>query len=140
MVEEINFMDTPGGYGAVAVKAVELLRSKNAPNQKFAWDQAASIILDAKSSKEKGCPKAAFLGLCEEGLIKGVKPGSYCTSSENKSYALKAIQALRKNPDLRFDANNLWTEVLRLSGKNISHNHQMEVVIALWNRNLIDIE
>ena len=87
-----------GGYGEVAVKAVELVVSRSIKNPIYAWEQAASNILKHKTSKEKGCPKAAFLGLCEEGFVKGVHCGDYTSSKENKRYALKAVQILKKNP------------------------------------------
>lgn len=30
------------------------------------------VFPNSKSSQEKSCPKNAFLGLCEEGLVKGI--------------------------------------------------------------------
>jgi len=135
----IDFSEINSQYGAVAVKAVELVRSSRVKNPKYAWDQAASEIIKAKSSKEKGCPKAAFLGLCEEGFIKMIVPDAYSISKENKRYALKAVQILKKNPELCFQKQKLWDEVMKLEGKNIQHAGQMDVVVALWNKDLIDV-
>ena len=135
----IDFAEINNQYGAVAVRAVELVRSSRVKNPKYAWDQAASEIIKAKSSKEKGCPKAAFLGLCEEGCVKHVASGKYSNSEENRRYALKAVQILKNNPELSFQKQKLWDEVMKLEGKNIQHNGQMDVVVALWNKGLIDV-
>ena len=128
-----------GNYGKVAVKAVELVRFGNMKNPKYAWDNATSKLIDSKSSKEKGCPKDAFLGLCEEGMIEGIKADKYTHSNKNKRYDLKAIQLLKKHPDLLNRKENLWNEVMKLEGKDISHAGQMDVVVALWKKGFIDI-
>ena len=41
------------------------------------------VFMDSKSSQEKGCPKSAFLGLCEEGFIKEISKGKYTSSVKN---------------------------------------------------------
>ena len=30
-----------------------------------------------ESSRKKGCPQSAFLGLCEDGYVKGIPQGRY---------------------------------------------------------------
>jgi len=139
MVNVRDILEGKGGYGEVAVKAVGLVVSRTVKNPKYAWEQTASEILTARTSKEKGCPKAAFLGLCEEGFVKGVPSGNYTSSKENKRYALKAVQILKKTPALKSDKYKLWEEVMKFEGKDIQHANQMDVVIALWNKGLIEI-
>jgi hypothetical protein len=63
-----------------------------------AWGRA--LASETKSNREKPCPKGAFLGLCEEGLIVGVRRGSYTRSVKNKRYAVNAVKALRDDPGL----------------------------------------
>ena len=86
----------------------------------------------------KGCPKNAFLGLCEDGLVKGIKRGVYLTNSEsnlNKQYALTAIKLLINNPNLT--RRELWVQVKEQLNISKSHNSQMDVVIALFENKLI---
>jgi hypothetical protein len=42
------------------------------------------------TSRKKDCPRGAFLGLCEEGLVKGIPAGKYTASKDNKAYAVRA--------------------------------------------------
>tara|TARA_R110001592_G_scaffold25816_10_gene97628 strand:- start:155 stop:553 length:399 start_codon:yes stop_codon:yes gene_type:complete len=96
---------------------------------------------DSESSKTKGCPKNAFLGLCEAGFVKGIKSGSYFKSKKpnlNKKYAIKAVELLISNSNL--SEKELWElvrEELNLGVKK--HNSQMDVVIALWENGLIEL-
>lgn len=75
---------------------------------------------------EKPCPKNAFLGLCEEGLVKGVPRGEYTKSEKNKKYALKAFEKLQEDPLIKNDIKEFW----RIVGPKptISHNYQLNVV------------
>ena len=46
---------------------------------------------EATTAQIKGCPKNAFLGLCEEGLVVDIEKGYYTersTSHKNKDYAI----------------------------------------------------
>ncbi|NRR19755.1 DUF6979 family protein [Brevibacillus sp. MS2.2] len=125
-----------GRYGLVAVIAVNYLQTKevNTPNE--AWKKAISEIFEEGIWQQvKACPKNAFLGLCEEGLIKGIESGSYCKSQKNKGYALRAVEAINNDPTLVNDKKKLWEYAS--NGSGISHNHQMDVVISLWNTKLL---
>ena len=96
-----------------------------------AWRRAAaSVFAESLSARVKGCPKSAFLGLCEEGLVVGVKPGKYTRSVDNKNYALKAVALLRQNGELADDPARLWKEVIGNIHK--VENSQMDVVLTLW--------
>ena len=60
-------------YGQVAVLAATNLIGKKNSDPAQAWKSAADQVFpDSDSSRSKGCPKSAFLGLCEDGLIKGL--------------------------------------------------------------------
>ena len=116
-------------YGELAKRAASMARKGISPVE--AWESSAKKIFPTqKSSREKGCPKCAFLGLAEEGLIKGVPAGRYTTSKDNKRYALAAIDLLRANPPLSDDTAHMWRIVMQ--GTEKQHNEQMNVVSSLW--------
>ncbi|HEX8245457.1 MAG TPA: hypothetical protein VF541_18240 [Longimicrobium sp.] len=86
--------------------------------------------------REKGCPRAAFLGLCEEGLVAGIDRGTYTKSQANKADAVKAAALLARDPALgRQGPKTLWERVL--AGRTKQHNAQMDVVLALYRRGLL---
>jgi hypothetical protein len=120
-------------YGLAAKKATLI-----GGNPTEAWKMAVQNF-DSESAKIKGCPKNAFLGLCEVGLVKGIKPGSYFKRKKpnvNKQYAITALDLLASDSNL--SKNELWNKVreeLNLGEKK--HNSQMDVVLELWNEGLI---
>lgn len=85
----------------------------------------------------KGCPRGAYLGLCEEGLVKGAPtPKDRWTKSiDNKRYAIKAVEALRRDQTLRNRPTDLWREASQ--PRTIVHNGQIDVVLGLWAADLI---
>ncbi|WP_163855571.1 DUF6979 family protein [Paenibacillus elgii] len=126
-----------GKYGQAALTAVNFLHSSISNSPLDAWEKATKEIFgDGSWGQIKGCPRSTFLGLCEEGLIKGVISGEYTKSKKNKGYGIKAIELISKNPSLLKSTDILWELVL--DGKNISHNSQMDVVTSLWLNNLIE--
>ena len=56
----------------------------------------------------EGLPEGRVLGLCEEGLVKGIPRGDYTRSQMNKQYAVNAVRALRHTPSLAHDRSALW--------------------------------
>ena len=125
-----------GKYGAAAVEAANLCRHGLAESPLDAWEQATARLFGLGTSSQcKGCPKGAFLGLCEEGLVEGVEPGHYTQSWDNKRYAVDAVAILRQRPWLSGNQSRLWAEVM--AGETKKHNSQMDVVTALWNAGLI---
>lgn len=119
-------------YGKTATKAVQNYRDSYSIEE--LWSRAAKEVFETKSSQEKNCPKGTFLGLCEEGLVKGIPKGNYTKSEKNKSYALKAVVILKNNPNKAFTPKELWDK-LALGDKR--SNSQMDVVLALWESGLI---
>ncbi|CAM4470617.1 DUF6979 family protein [Paenibacillus typhae] len=125
-------------YGVVTIKAVELLSMVEQSEPLTAWNAAASdVFVEGTWTQRKGCPKNAFLGLCEDGLVRGIPKGNYTYRSDslNKAYAVQAVKLLKANPELASDRNVLWKEVMKDVKK--SHNSQMDVVLALWKSGLI---
>lgn len=121
-------------YGRAAVK-VALYKGDSIK----AWEKATKKLSFSDSSQKKPCPMNAFLGLCEEDLVTGIKAGSYFTSTKpnvNKKYAISAIKILKTNSAL--SPKELWNRVREeLSLGEKRHNSQMDVVLALWENNLL---
>ncbi|WP_407282129.1 hypothetical protein V7O61_08590 [Methanolobus sp. WCC1] len=127
-----------GKYGETAIKAAKAIAANKGENPEDIWNLIASDIFGAgTSSQRKVCPRNAFLGLCEEGLIRGIPKGNYTDSKKNKKYALKAVEILRETSNLVHDKKALWLEV---AGESKSHNSQMDVVITLWKNGFIKDE
>lgn len=119
-------------YGLIAIKSTQNFKENYSITE--IYSRTAQVIFDSKSSQEKSCPKTTYLGLCEEGLVKGIPKGKYTKSVKNKEYALKAIKILKQNTKTSFLPKELW-EKLELKDKR--HNSQMDIVLALWNEKLI---
>ncbi|WP_319478888.1 DUF6979 family protein [uncultured Draconibacterium sp.] len=119
-------------YAKAAIIAAQTLKTRNPMD---AWQFAVQEIFpQSEESRKKSCPKNAFLGLCEEGIIKNSEPGNYSKSIDNKNYAISAINILKQETGIT-TKNELWRLVTE--GNNKKHNSQMDVVLALWNNNLI---
>jgi hypothetical protein len=119
-------------YGDAALKAAGMTDVKD-PRSKWLLS-VKEIFPNSLSSQKKGCPRGAFLGLCEDGLVKGIPLGSYTTSQDNKAYAIRAVQLLHSGFSSE-SASVLWKRVM--DGRNKAHNSQMDVVLALWNAGLV---
>jgi len=116
-----------GKYGNAAIRAAKLVKSGEVKLPVSAWRKATGEIFgEETSSQDKGCPRGAFLGLCEEGMIKGIPSGRYTQSTSNKEYAIKAVRILKEEPTL--NQKELWAQVTE--GKVISHNGQIDVVLS----------
>lgn len=132
-----------GKYGEVAVQAVGLLRQGRS-SAEDAWRKVAEdVFADAPAAKVKGCPREAFLGLCQAGLLIGVPAGrcNQSASSVNRRYATAAVNLLKTNPKLANGAKaELWRRVMLAtdSNPNKKPNAQLDVVLALWTSQLID--
>jgi hypothetical protein len=121
-------------YREAAVLAVELLNNEDSSDPAEAWEKAAKKTFPSSVSlQDKGCPKGAFLGLCNEGMIEGLAPGRYSKPSKNGEYAVQAVEILRKNRFLVSQPEMLWKKIAGTK----SQNHQMDVVIGLWEQSLI---
>lgn len=128
-----------GKYGESAIMAVKLYCEGQARSPLDAWEQATlHFFSNSSSGRNKCCPKGAFLGLCQEGLVKGIPPGEYTTALDNKRYAVDAVAFLKCDPSLAENRTVLWNAVMR--GKTKKHNQQMDVVVSLWDNGLIHTE
>lgn len=127
-----------GKYGKAAVFATELIRTGEYDDPRKAWELACEkqFLPHQQAAVKKGCPRGAYLGLCEEGKIDGVPRGKYTASQKNKGYALIALDLLRSSPNLTKE--ELWEEVLERAETEIGHNNQLDVVSALFEAGLVN--
>ena len=99
------------------------------------WESALEKLYPTSPvARKMGGPRGAFLGLCEEGLVKDVPPGDYSSSKDNKAYAVRAV-ALLTAAEQHWSKSALWHEVT--GGVEKQENGQIDVVLALWNNDLI---
>ncbi|WP_141742675.1 DUF6979 family protein [Aeromonas hydrophila] len=129
------------GYGEVAVNTVLMCKSDDKYHPCDAWAHAAQEHYpSSQSAQSKGGPKGAFLGLCSEGLVRHVSKRRYARAIQSGNYAIKAVRVLQHYEDQNTELPNavqLWDAVMRKVGKEIVHNGQMDVVLALWKAGLI---
>jgi hypothetical protein len=128
-------------YKTVAINAVNLIQEKKlSPND--AWQEAVKKEYPgSKSNQQKSCPRNAFLGLCSEGKVIGVRKDVYTNSKLNREYAMEALHILSVNEHDEFYVSELWEFVLKALGADIKkvHNSQMNVVMGLWENGFIKI-
>lgn len=131
----MNLAEVPTNnrYGQCAIKSHNMVVTRGF-DPKVAWKRAAKDLFQTDACRKKGCPREAFLGLCQEGRVKGVRPGNYTDSTKNKEYALLACEKLRQNSNLATSSILLWRTLV---GEK-AHNGQMDVVLALWREDLIE--
>ena len=121
-------------YGEAALMAVRQVPSASI-NPVALWDNAMQRLYPTSpTARKKSCPRGAFLGLCEEGLVKGIPAGKYTTSKDNKAYAVQAA-ALLTEGTRKWSIGELWQAITNDHEK--THNCQMDVVLALWKNGLI---
>jgi hypothetical protein len=124
-------------YAIAALRAVELIRAvPGRLTPPDAWEVATTEVYGSGTpAQKKGCPKGAFLGLCQVGYVIGIPTGDYTRSEKNREYAVAAAEMLADDPTLAGNAEALWDRVLGDEPKR--HNSQMHVVIALWKQGLL---
>jgi hypothetical protein len=119
------------GEAALIAARLEVPASVTAAER---WDTAVRQVYPEKPYlQKKTAPRAAFLGLCEKGLVKGVPTAEGGGSDKNRVYALQAVELLRAGTHRTVTA--LWSAVTE--GDESAHNAQMDIVLALWKNGLI---
>lgn len=121
-------------YGEAALIATRQGSSADV-NPVARWESAMERLYPTSpAARKKGCPRGAFLGLCEEGLVKGIPAGHYTASKDNKAYAVRAAALLTEGKQ-SWSTSALWQAVTNDPEK--THKSQMDIVLALWKNNLI---
>jgi hypothetical protein len=126
-----------GQYGKAAIFATRRFLLGKALSLGDAWDFAISQCSDSFSTRVKRCPRGAYLGLCEAGLIRGIPPGDYGapSSDRNGRYARDAYKILQSEPELADDKDALWERIPEKTAKN--QNGQMDVVLTLLSARML---
>jgi len=120
-------------YGDAAVKATKLLISKKCSSPRVAWDMAIKCFTESDESRKKVCPRNAYLGLCDAGLVEGVAGGKHA-KTENGEYAVELVRAIKANPEIvSLPKEELFQQV----APGVKENGQVGVVFALFENGLI---
>jgi hypothetical protein len=121
-------------YGEAAILAARQGASGGI-NPEAQWESAMEKLYPTSpTARRKGAPRGAFLGLCEEGLVKGIPVGHYSATRDNKSCAVRAV-ALLSEAKQSLSVSALWRAVTQDPEK--PHGGQMDIVMALWKNDLI---
>jgi Family of unknown function (DUF6979) len=122
-------------YGDIAFRAYCLAKGGVTPPD--AWRAALgeryTDPAQLKNAMRHTCPRGAFLGLCQAGLIEGIAARRYTGSVTSSTYALAAIELLRADPSLAADKPRLEARVF---GER-TPNDEVEVVLTFWKKGLI---
>ena len=126
-----------GQYGNAAVRATEYYRQGKVQSILEAWHLAISEFSDSEPSRKKACPKDAYLGLCEAGLVLGIPAAKHGAPTNNKNgrYAVDAYWILRSEPSLSANKEALWNGIREPKAEN--ENNQIDVVVSLWSKGLL---
>ena len=121
-------------YGEAALMATREVSSADiSPVDR--WESAMQRLYPSSpTARRMSCPRGAYLGLCEEGLVKGIPPGRYTASKDNKAYAVRAAALLAEGKQ-SWSTSALWRAVT--NDPERAHNSQMDIVLALWKNGLI---
>ncbi len=130
-----------GQYGDVAVAAARACAAGVVQNPRRAWQTAVERATRSATSRRKGCPRDAFLGLCGEGMVTGIGAGEYLqpTAWKNKQYAVNIAQWLLSREDAAaVDADQLWNVARRgVEDPAENQNGQLDVVVSLHTAGLL---
>jgi hypothetical protein len=120
-------------YGEAALIAARLdVPASVTPAER--WDTAVRQLYPEKPYlQRKTAPRGAFLGLCEQGLVKGIEASASPALDKHRSYAVRAVELLRAGTHR--SVNQIWEAVTE--GDESAHNAQIDVVLALWKNGLI---
>ncbi|WP_457634278.1 DUF6979 family protein [Oceanithermus desulfurans] len=123
-----------GIFEKTAVRATEMLQLGEESDPRKAWRKAICQFTLSQSTRTKGCPLATYLFLCQEGRVVGVPKGKYTDGDKNGKHALEALRLLKKDASWASNKTKLWKEV---AGSEINHNQQLDVVLSLFDKDLL---
>lgn len=126
-------------YAKIAIEVAEELQSMKKEEQKKIdlgdlWKEKCKENEFKEASIKKVCPRLAFIGLCENNLIKGIEIKNSNKESLNKNYVIEAVKVL-KNDERNYTSKELWEEI---GNKDKKHNSQMNIVLALWEKGMVE--
>ncbi|MCO7262242.1 DUF6979 family protein [Dickeya zeae] len=117
-------------YTDAALITTRSCQGQEKPDVNTEWLKA----IRALNAYDESCPRCAYLGLCEEGMVKGIPAGHYGLSAtnKNKGYAVDAANLILSGHEP--DNKTIWQKV---TDKKISDHDQVKIVIALHNAGLL---
>ena len=116
---------------AVVAKEAYLLIVQEGKTFEDAWDISAQKNTTKDSIRYKGCPKHAFLGLCESGNLTNI-PATKTSDNINYRYAKYALTECHKYPAL--STSQIWEKLKQHFPNGSSrHNCQLHVVKGVWD-------
>ncbi|GBE94681.1 DUF6979 family protein [Nostoc cycadae] len=125
-----------GTYGEIAWRAY-CLATLNGMLPQDAWRASLTEHYTdpnkLSNAIQHSCPRGAFLGLCQAGLLPGITTGQYTKSVSSSRYALDAVELLRANPKLANDKRQLEAQVF----KERTPNDEVVVVLAFWGQGML---
>lgn len=99
------------------------------------WESAMEQLYPTSAgARKKGAPRAAFLGLCEDGWVKDIPPGSYKAPKDDKALAVRAAELLVEGKQ-SWSVGTLWRAVAGNPDK--LHKGQIDIVMALWKNGFL---
>ncbi|WP_260862783.1 DUF6979 family protein [Citrobacter sp. Marseille-Q6884] len=117
-------------YTDAALLTADRCLGMDKPDVKRVW----AYTIQELNAYDEGCPRNAFIGLCEEGMVKGIPSGCYGLRKDNKNkgYAVAAANLILSGHEV--DNNAIWQQVT--SGYVQPHD-QVNIVIALHDAGLL---
>ena len=123
-------------FAKAAKRAVKLYLERSVASPHESWQEAINGFSTSSNTRKKSCPRNTFLGLCSDGVIKGIPPNDYnAPDNFERIYAQKAVEILRKNPSLADFPRKLWKEI---GNGNKCYDSQMDIVCVLWKERLLE--
>lgn len=120
-------------YTEIVVKAINTIKEGRVQNPVEAWDKSLTDVFGNNiTSYNRNCARNTFLGLCEEGYIKGINKGKYTLSKINKEYVVKLRDTIYKNQVSNED--NIW---LAINMSDKKHYLQLQIVKELYEEKIL---
>ncbi|MFC4640012.1 nucleotide pyrophosphohydrolase [Deinococcus hohokamensis] len=117
-------------YERMTVRAVQLLAGGLAPGE--AWKQAGLVEAEAHGTRNKPCPRSAFVSLAEHGHIQGYSAAPTRPLTQNAAYCLTGAALLVERPELATSRTRLWEAIRERTGvSRQGQNGVVDVLLAL---------
>jgi hypothetical protein len=124
---DIEHMAKENQYSIVAREAYLNIVHKGMSFEK-AWNTATEEVITSKSGRDKGCPRATFIGFCESGNLKDI-PFTNENKSKNYAYAKFAFTEWNRNNGIA--KKEMWSRVQNEFGTTASHQGQLDIVLGV---------
>ena len=121
-------------YGKIAVASARVLATGPEQHPEAVWRLVAHAFTSSESVRNKGCPRKAFVSLCNAGMVRGVN-SSPCEHqhSKNGQYTLEAARLIWLDPTNAANKARLWG----LVAPGIKANCQLDVLFGLHESRLL---